>query len=522
MLVAAAAHAQTFRYASSGDVLSLDPHSVNEALTNGMKQNLYEGLLVRSWDLSIAPGLAVSWSQPDPTTWRFKLRKGVKFHVGTPLSADDVVFSFHRNKNKNSGTSVQVADVKEVRKVDEYTVDYVTYGPSPILLQNMTGHYIMSKKWCEEHGATEPAVGLETETYATRHENGTGSFMVVERVPDTRTVLVPNPDWWGNATKEHNLTRVEFRPIANAATRISALLSGEIDMMYPVPLQDIPRVKATPGFRVLEGPEVRVIFFGFDQWRDELLDMPGSGKNPFKDVRVRRAFYQAIDVDAIHTKVMRGHSKPTGLMVAQGIVGFDPKLNDRYTYDPGAAKKLLVEAGFPNGFPVTLDCPNDRYINDEAVCQAVVPMLARIGIKVTLNAQTKSKWIDKTGRKQNNNTSFYLLGWTPNTYDAHNAFLNVMALHGDGAGVWNHGHYTNPKVEQLVAAIAVEMDPVKRTRLISDVLRIHKEDFGHIPLYQPMLVWAVRDGVEVKLQAADQVLLNYVKVTRNGSASPSR
>ena len=178
------------------------------------------------------------------------------------------------------------------------TVDYITKGPDPILLQNLTAHFIMSKSWCEKHNVGDPLRGSTDENYATRHTNGTGPFMMTERVPGSRTVLVNNPDWWGNATKTHNLTKATFVPIANAATRVSALLTGEVDMIFPVPLQDVKRVNATPGVRAMQGPELRTVFLGFDQHRDELLDMKGSGKNTFKDVRVRRAFYQAIDIQA--------------------------------------------------------------------------------------------------------------------------------------------------------------------------------------------------------------------------------
>jgi peptide/nickel transport system substrate-binding protein len=514
LLAAPGAAANTFRYASSGDVLTMDPHSANEALTNGMKSNIYEGLVHRKWDTTIEPALAVRWSRPDTTTWRFELRRGVTFHDGTPFTADDVVFSFQRNKHKNSELANYVAAVKEVRKVDDFTVEYVTYGAHPILLGDLTTHFIMSKRWCEEHGTTEPSARLDRETYATRHANGTGPFMLVERVVDTRTVLAANPRWWGDATKEHNLTRVEFRPIANAATRVSALLSGDLDMAYPVPLQDIPRVKATSGFNVLQGPEIRVLFLGFDQWRDELMDMPGSGKNPFKDLRVRRAFYQAIDVKAIHDKVMRGASVPTGLMVAKEIAGYDEKIADRYPYDPQATRKLLADAGYPKGFRVTLDCPNDRYINDEAICQAVVSMLGRVGIEVALNSMPKSRWLDKINSK---NTSFYLLGWSPITFDAHNTLLALMVLQGPGAGLFNDGKYTNPKVEELTAAAAVELDEVRRLHLLSEAQRIHKEDFGHIPLHQQMLAWGVRDGVELKLDPIDYVRLRYVKMKAGNS-----
>ncbi|UCD81585.1 MAG: ABC transporter substrate-binding protein, partial [Desulfobacterales bacterium] len=431
-----------------------------------------------------------------------------------PFTADDVVFSYHRNAHPESDMNPYIATVKEVKKIDDYTVDYITKGPDPILIGNLAYHFIMSKSWCEEHNALVPLRGSTDENYATRHANGTGPFKLVERVPDTRTVLEVNTDWWNYNNREFNLTKATFIPIANSATRVSALLTGEVDMIFPVPLQDVPRVNATPGVKVLQGPELRTIFLGFDQWRDELLDLPGSGKNPFKDVRVRQAFYQAIDIQAIHKKIMRGASTPSGMMIAPGIVGWDEKLYERYPYDPEAAKKLLAEAGYADGFPVTFDCPNDRYVNDEAICQSIVPMLARIGIDATLNAQTKGLHFDKIGLKQGNNTSFYLLGWTPGTYDGLNPLVNLMTVEGTGHGTWNCGKYTNPKVEELTRKIAVTVEPEERLAMIKEAMRIHKEDFGHIPLHQQALAWGVRDYVDMKQPANDAVMPRYVKIKK--------
>jgi peptide/nickel transport system substrate-binding protein len=505
--------AKTFKYSTSGDVMTIDPHSQNEGPNNAMKNNIYECLVHRNYNLEVEPSLAVKWEVINPTTWRFYLRKGVKFHEGEPFTADDVVFSFNRNKHANSPLSTYVATVKEVKKVDDYTVDYITKGPDPILTQNLTLHFIMSKSWCEKNKTEIPVLGSTEETYATRHANGTGPFILVERVPDTRTVVKVNPNWWGNATKQHNLTGATFVPIANAATRVSALLTGEIDMMFPVPLQDVPRINATPGVSVMQGPELRTVFLGFDQHRDELLDMPGSGKNPFKDIRVRKAFYQAINIEAIHKKVMRKASTPSGMMIAPGIAGWDEELYKRYPYDPEASKKLLAEAGYPDGFPVTFDCPNDRYVNDEAICQAVVPMLARIGIKATLNAQTKGLHFDKIGFKQKNNTSFFMLGWTPGTYDGLNPLVNLMTV-GEGHGNWNCGRYSNPEVEKLTRQIAVEVDAEKRAKMLHKAHKIHREDFGHLPLHQQALAWGVRDYVSIKQPANDAVYLRYVKINK--------
>ena len=509
---AGAADAQTkaFRYAAQGDFLGLDPHINNEGPTNAMKGNLYEGLIYRDPDLKFHPSLATDWEQVDHTTWRFKLRQGVKFHGGQPFTADDVIFSYERNRQKDSEMSFTVASIKAMKKLDDFTIEVVTNGPDPILLQKLPAFYIMDKEWTEANNAQNVVRGAGVQTFANQNANGTGPFKLVERVADTRTVVEPNPNWWGKS--QANFTRAVFTPIKNPATRVAALLSGEVDMIYPVPLQDVERIKNNPGTRMLQGPELRTIFFGFDQHRDELMDMPGSKKNPFKDVRVRKAFYQAIDINGIQRVVMRGGSQPTGSMIAPGIQGFVEEIHKgRYPYDPEASKKLLAEAGYANGFPVTLDCPNDRYINDEAICLAVVPMLKRVGIDVKLNAQNRSLHFDKIGQKQGNNTSFYMLGWTPSSLDAMDMIENIITLRGAGRGTWNSGRYTNPKVEDLADQIAIEMDQNKRNGLIKEALTIHHNDVGHIPLHQQTLAWAVRDTVaDIRQRPTDDVDLRWV------------
>ncbi|MGE0723654.1 MAG: ABC transporter substrate-binding protein [Alphaproteobacteria bacterium] len=506
------ADAKTFRFSSSGDINGLDPHVNNEAPTNAMKNNLYETLIFRDYELRLLPALATEWKLTSPTTWQFKLRQGVTFHDGTPFTADDVIFSVKRNQHEQSGMRTGTKSIREVKKIDDFTIEIVTDRPNPILDQDLTSVFMMSKVWSEKHNTTTPVRGIVgNESYANLHVNGTGPFKLLDRVPDTRTVIVANDKWWNKPA--HNLTRVEFRPIANAATRVAALLSGEVDMMYPVPLQDIPRLQRSAGVKVLQGPELRVVFLGMDQFRPELLDMPGSGKNPFKDLKVRRAFYQAIDSNAIHRVVMRGASVPTALMVGPGVTGYAKDLDTRYPFDPDGAKKLLAEAGYSSGFTVTLDCPNDRYVNDEAICQAVVPMLARIGVTVKLNAQTKSKHFDKIGSRQGFNTSFYMLGW--GTYDTYDALYNLIMTRDaqPGSGSNNSGRYSNPKIDELTKQIEVETDQEKRNKLIHEALKLHKEDFAHIPLHQPPLAWAARDTVANLPQAPnDYVMLRYVRM----------
>ena len=497
-----AAQEKVFRYATTGDILGLDPHANNEGPTNAMKGNIYGRLLHRLPDLSLEPDLATEWQLGDDgVTWRFELREGVTFHNGNPFNADDVVYTFKRQTQDASEMSFALASVKEVRKVDDHTVELVTDGPDPTLLLNMPNFYIVDQEFMEENDAFEVVKGAGKTNFANTNANGTGPFKVVEWVQDNRVVLEPNEDWWNQENRTDNVDRAEFTPIANDATRVAALLSGEIDLMYPVPLQDIRRLEGDANVEVIEGPELRTIFLGMDQWRDELLDMPGSGENPFKDQRVRAAFAHAIDLDAIHRVVMRGASTPTGLMIAPGINGFQEDMNDVYEHDPERSKELLSEAGYGDGFPVTLDCPNDRYVNDEAICTAIVPMLERIGIDITLNAQTKSLHFNKIGPAEDNNTSFYMLGWTPGSYDAHNMLQNITTMDGEAQGTYNSGRYSNSRVEELTDLIAVEIDEAKRNELIREAFKIHKDDVGHIPLHQQALAWGVRnDTVEEVVQ----------------------
>jgi len=347
------------------------------------------------------------------------------------------------------------------------------------------------------------------ENYATRHANGTGPFILKTREPDRRTTLVNNPNWWDKP--EHNLTDVQFNVIGNAATRVAALLSGDVDMVYTVPPQDMDRISHTDGLHLLQTPELRTIFMGFDQSRDQLLKSDVTGKNPFKDQRVRQAFNEAVDKKAIQSRIMRGQSHPTGLMYGPGVNGYMPESDISWPYDPEHAKKLLTEAGYPDGFGVTLDCPNDRYVNDEAICQAVTAMLARIGIRVTLNAQTRLKYFAEISNP-GYHTSFYMLGWTPATYDALNALFNLAGSRNGTRGVFNDGGYSNPKFDRTLDEIAIETDATKRQQQILDVSKILHDDAAFIPLHQQIVVWAARNNIELQQLSDNTFPLRYVHV----------
>ncbi|MHB2167244.1 ABC transporter substrate-binding protein [Alsobacter sp. R-9] len=508
-LLAVPASAKTFRFAFQGDYKSLDPYTLNETFTLAMHGAVYEGLTKRGPKLEIIPGLAERWEIVEPTRWRFFLRKGVKFQNGEDFTADDVVFSADRVRATGSNMTTRIPSDAKFVKVDDHTVDVILSSPNPILHYEWDTWYIMSKKWAEANNAVAPTPpSATTPGYAALNSNGTGPFKLESHQPGVKTVWKPNAGWWGKP--EHNLTEVIFTPIASDATRVAALLSGEIDWMEPVPVQDVARVNASPNAMVMTGPELRTIFLGMDQRNAELKYSNVKGKNPFKDPKVRQAFYQAIDINAIRDRVMRGMATPSALMISPLLYSRSGEFK-RFPYDVDAAKKLLAEAGYPNGFEVGMDCPNDRYVADEAICQAVVGMLARAGIKVNLNAQPKAQYFAKVLAPKFD-TSFYLLGWTPGSFDSWNILQNMYGCRtdeGKGRGESNLGGYCNPEVDKLADQVLMENDPKKRDDLIYQAYDIaQNKDVGYIPLHQQALSWGVSKKVKV-VQRADNQFLFY-------------
>jgi peptide/nickel transport system substrate-binding protein len=511
-LAAPAVFAVTFRYANQGDALSMDPHSLNEGLQLSTLANVYEGLVARGRTLELTPGLATDWEQTSATVWRFNLRRGVTFHDGTPFTAADVIFSWQRSRGEGSDMKSYVQPIAEIHRVDHYTIDIVTSAPYPILPDILPNFFIMSQKWCEANHAEHPVdkrKGVENE--ASFKANGTGPFELKAREPGARTTFVRNPNYWGKADVPSNVDEAIFVPIGNSATRVAALLSGEVQMMEPVPVQDVERIATDPRLKVLQGPELRTLYLGMDQSRDELLHSSVKGKNPFKDRRVRQAFYQAIDVDAIQRTVMHGASTPSALMIAPPVRGWTADLNKRLPYDADVARRLLADAGYGDGFEVELNCPNDRFVNDAAICTAVTSMLARIGIRVSLVVESKATYFPKVISR---NTSFYLASWTPTTIDAHDALNTVMATPDgkSGRGQWNLGSWSNARFDALVEQIASESDPSSRLHEIEQAMQIHQDEIGHIPLHQQALSWGLGRNVDVVQRPDNFMLLRWIVV----------
>ena len=510
-LAFAAADAQTLRWASAGDPQTMDPHSQNESMTNMMNGQVYERLTRRDRQLKIVPGLATEWQQVGPLTWRFKLRQGVKFHDGSPLTADDVVYSVQRGQMPTSQMNNYAAGVGTAKKVDESTIEFTLAAVNPIFLEHLDTLWIMSKPWSEKHKVTRPLdFKNKEESYAALNANGTGPYMLVSRAPGIKTVYKRNPNYWGKV--EGNVQEVVFTPIANDATRLAALVSGEVDFVLDPAPRDIPRLRSTAGVKVVDGPENRVVFIGMDQGRDELLYSSVKGKNPFKDVRVRRALDQAIDIETLKTKLMNGQSFPTGAVMPSPLGTYDdPALEQRYPFDLASARKGLAEAGYPDGFEVQLHCPNNRYVNDEQICIALAAMWAQIKVKVKVSGEPRATYFP---RLEKYDFSMYMLGWGGSVTDAETTLTPVMRnnLGEKGIGFYNYGHSRNDKLDALAAQSSTEADPKKREELIKAALREFREQFTALPLHRQVIPWAARSNVNVVHRADNWFEVAWVTI----------
>jgi peptide/nickel transport system substrate-binding protein len=497
--------AKTLRFASAFDPQSLDPHALALQYQTRVVSQIYESLVFRDRNFAMEPALAVSWQQVDPKRWRFKLRPGVKFQDGTPFTADDVVFSIERALAKNSQRAFQLRGVLEARKVDDQTVDFLLEAPDAVLPEKLIYVGMMSRAWAAAHGVLEPQnYNAKQETYAVRNANGTGPYQLKSYESDVRTVLVANPHWWG---KRGNVDEAVYVVVQSDATRLAALVSGQVDFVIDPPFQDVPRLKQEGRFKLAQMTDIGTQYLGFDQSRDELQFGDVKGRNPFKDVRVRRAVYQAIDIDAIVSKVLRGQATATGSYVSRLVDGYVPDLDRRLSYDPAAARALLKEAGYAGGFGVTLDCVNVAF--RAAVCQAIAGMLAQIGIRTTFQPWPTATFFPKLTQAT---TSFFEFGWSPGT-DAWPSLNAIIRSYGsDGAGTFNGGRYSNPRLDQVVDAIRVEPDISRRRQLVGDALRIMGAELPLIPLYRRTLTWVMRPDIDVAQWPNDVLELRFVQI----------
>lgn len=508
LATAPAVQAAEFKWAVTTDPQTMDPHAVNSAPVLGFLNNVYEGLVRRGKDMSVEPALATGWEPiGDGEGWRFTLREGVTFQDGSAFTAEDVLFSYQRASNEVSDTRSWFAPVSDVVVVDDFTIDFMTSAPNPLFPGSIANWMIMDSGWAEANNAMLP--DKESGNYATLNANGTGAFQITAREPGLRTVLEPFDGWWGEV--EHNITRAELTPIQNSATALAALLSGDVDFINPVPIQDVARLAENPDVSVIQGIEARVIMLGFPHEADALKYSSETTANPFADARVRQAVAHAVNVPAILQTIMRGNAEEVSQLVSPAMNGYSTALAARPAYDPDRAKELLAEAGYPDGFSFGLKCPNDRYLNDESVCQAVTGMLAQVGMRATLDAMpVQNYWPELRA----DNFDMYLLGWSPGTFDAEHPirFLASTPNEEKRLGSWNFGGYSNARVDELLPMVQSELDPTKRQGMVDEITKILQDEVAYVPLYVQPLVWGTRSNVDLTQRPDNFFILRWVTV----------
>ncbi|MDG1182346.1 MAG: ABC transporter substrate-binding protein [Tateyamaria sp.] len=504
--------AETLKWARAGDSLTLDPHAQNEGPTSTLAHQIMEPLIIRDHTGAIEAALATEWgpSADNPNIWVFKLREGVTFHDGAAFDSEDVVFSMNRAMTPDSDYKELLASVKEVRAAGPYTVEIETNGPNPIMSNNLTNLFIMDKGWAEANGAVkvQDYEGGE-DTFAAKNANGTGPYKLVSREPDVKTVLAANENYWGAGEFPLQVTAVEYTPIQNPATRVAALLSGEVDFIQDVPVQDLARVAGTNGLDVRTAPQNRVIFFGLNAGDADLANDNIEGANPLADVRVRRAMSMAINRDAIKQVVMRGQSDPAGMIAPPFVNGWDADMDGSSTTNIEGAKALMAEAGYGDGFSIQLDCPNDRYINDEAICQASVGMLAQIGIDVNLDAKPKAQHFPLLSNLQ---TDFYMLGWGVPTYDSEYIFNFLVHGRTDKYGSWNATRFTNDALNEKIVSLASNTDLAARNADIAAIWQVVQDEAIYIPLHHQVLNWGMTSNVGTIVDPGDSPKMKYFEL----------
>ncbi len=502
------AAAQTVRIATAFDPQTMDPQALALLYHSRVVHQIYESLVGRDQKFGIEPALATSWQMDSATSWRFKLRDGVKFHDGSPFTADDAVFSLERAMGPSSQRAFQLKGLTAVRAIDPLTIELQLEAPDAVLPEKLQYVAMMSRDWSVKHSVTRAQdFNAKQETYAIRNANGTGPFKLDRYEPDVRVVLKRNPDWWGRADKRNgNVKQVEWITIRSDATRLAALASGEVDLVLDPPYQDIARLKADPRMTLQQVPDIGQQYLAFDQASAALAGSDIKDRNPFKDLRVRRAVYQAINVPLIVDKVLRGQAVATGAFLSPLVDGSPAELDKRLPYDPARSRLLLAEAGYPNGFSVTLDCVNVAW--RENVCQAVAAMLTQVGVRTTLRSSSTSQFFPKLSQ---GTASFAEYGWTA-TPDAW-ASLNGLFRSFDpaGLGTFNAGRYSNPKLDVLIDNIRIEPDRVRRRAMVTTVLRLVADDLPMVPLYRRVLTWAMKKNLSMVQWPNDTLELRWLK-----------
>lgn len=480
--------AQNLTMAVGAQVTSLDPHYHALSPNLAVATMLFDTLTQFDSESRLQPGLAESWKPVEPTVWEFKLRPGVKFHNGRDFTAEDVAFTIARVPtvpNSPSSYAIYTRSIERVEIVDPLTVRFHTRSPYPLLPTDL-GQVAILDKETHENGTTE-------EFNAGKLAVGTGPFRYTGFRSGDRLDLERNDAYWGE--KPH-WARVNYRILPNDASRTAALLAGDVDFIDQVPTSDITSLRRNDKVRLAEKDGLRIIFLALDHQHPEgspqITGNDGKplDKNPLRDLRVRRALSIAMDRPAIAARVMEGMAMPSGQFLPKTAFGAIPDL-DSPKSDPDAAKKLLAEAGYPDGFRITLSGPNDRYMNDARIIQAIGQMWTRVGIRTAVDAQPWTTFVARAGRQE---LSAFLVGWGSSSGEASNPLRSLVATYDrdKGFGTSNRGRYSNPAMDSKLEAALRELDDAKREELLREATRIAMEDVGIIPIHIQKNVWAMR------------------------------
>ena len=469
-------------------VTSTDPHYHNLSTNTMIGRHFFESLVAQDAQLRLLPGLAVSWRPLDDTTWEFKLRQGVKFHDGSTFDAKDVVATFKRAPNvPNSPSSfaISLTSVRSVEVTDPYTIHILTGKPAPLLPNDLANILIIPAKLVDA-----PTAAFNAGTAMI----GTGPFKFVDFVPGERITMVRNEAYWG---VKPAWGKVTFRIITNPAARVAALRSGGLQMIDNVPTADIAALKRDPQLRLSNAISNRVIYLHMDQWRDATpfaFDKSGQPlpKNPLKDVRVRQALSKAINRRALVERVMEGQAIPAGQLLPDGFFGVSTNLKVE-PFDPAGAKKLLADAGYPEGFRLTAHGPSDRYINDAKVLQAVAQMFSRVGVETQVEILPWSTYITRASKPE---FSLFLVGWGADTGETSSPLRSLLATYDreKGLGQGNRGRYSNPRLDAVLEQALATVADGAREKLLWQADEIAMRDVGIIPLHYEISTWATRKG----------------------------
>jgi len=485
-LVAGAAGAKTLRMAYDADPVSLDPHEQLSGGTLQLSHMVFDPLVRWTKELKFEGRLAESWERLDDKTMRFVLRQGVTFHSGNPFTAQDVKWTFDRLKESPDFKGL-FAPFTEAKIVDDHTIDLVTAEPYPLVLNMMTYLFPMDSKFysgTDEAGNDKGAIVKHGNTFASTHESGTGPFIVTAREQGVRVEFERFADYW-DKNSPGNVDNVVLTPIKEGPTRVAALLSGDVDFIAPVPPNDLERIKKDSNVTLVTMAGTRIITLQMNQER-----VPA-----FKDKRVRQAVVYAINNDGIVQKIMKGFATTAGQMSPVGYLGHNPDLKPRY--DLAKAQELMKEAGYADGFSITMMAPNNRYVNDYKIAEAAASMLSKINIKVDLTTIPKAQYWPEFDAQS---ADIMMIGWHSDTEDSANfsEFLLMTRSKESGYGQYNSGNYSNAKVDELTLKSQSMTDTQARAKVLQEMETVAHEDAAFVPLHWQNLAWAARNGVDIE------------------------